>query len=299
VGLRNRLFACMACSFTCMATNVALAQESSGPPTQGRTQEESLVYTDPTMAAPGHFLFGVSGEFLQTWGPEAYGASVGDLTIKKVSNVAVSLYGGDVYAGYGNWLLQFEGNTGGWTTHESVGDFLGQPVQATQSVPIEQLDGSVRYTFSSISWNHITPYVIAGVNYLELNFSETLPPSCGCGWTATGGHPVLKHVYDYTTPYIGAGMLYQMNDKWGFRFDIDGGYSWGSANFTNLTPAYAAVNPTQTSTGPAFLTHATVYYKITPELTAQVGVKGEAIFEPLFGPVALGPYVGLGYLHQF
>ena len=301
-------------SGTAGATSAALAQESapqatpvdsstagatSAAPAQVRTQEESLVYTDPTMAAPGQSVVGISGEFWYGRAPLGRRTNGGGTISTQWANVYA--YGGAVYAGRGDWLVQFEGLVG----KGSFGYVLADPtfgiINYQNSFPWQQYDLSLRYTFSSSSGHRVTPYALLGFNYTHINQTLTLPTATHIVWGSTGT-PVFAQTLDFKTPYAGAGILYQFNDKAGLRFDLDVGPSWGSLTQTNLLPEFG--RPNFTSTGWAFLTHATLYYKVAPEVVVQAGVKGSKVLlnHPtggLWNPTMLGAYVSVGYLHHF
>jgi hypothetical protein len=312
MGIRNRLFASVICAATCLATSAALAQESapqatpvdsgtagatSAAPAEGRTQEESLVYTDPTMAAPGQSVVGISGEFWYVRAP--LGRVINGVSTISPQWTSVYGYGGAVYAGRGDWLVQFEGLVGKGSAGFVVTDPILAPVNAQNSFPWQQYDLSLRYTFSSSSGHRVTPYALLGFNYLHINQTFTLPTASNRVWIASGT-PVRAQTLNFETPYAGAGILYQFNDKAGLRFDLDVGPSWGSLTQTNNLSG----RPRFTSTGWAFVTHDTLYYKVAPEFVVQAGVKGSIVLlnHPtggLWNPHMFGAYVSVGYLHHF
>jgi hypothetical protein len=257
---------------------------------QQRVQEENLVYTDPTMAPAGTFLAGIAGEFWGVGSALQYPVNTGTGSQTKTSYVTGYQAGGDIYLGYNNFLVQFEGLAGQSSTTFTAAVPGGTTTYKT-SFPSQELDVSLRYAFSNVNWGGLTPYLIVGYDYLRMPVTDTL--AGGYTWTATGT-PVRYRTYDYNSGYIGVGTLYEFNDKVGLRFDLDVGGSAGSET-------QSGVVGTATGTGIAAFGHATVYYHFLPEWTVQLGLKAAALtmnnyIEPAGG---IGAFLSIGYLHQF
>ena len=280
VRIRIGLIATFVLSATCSASGVAFAQE--------RTQEETLVYTDPTMASPGHFVMGASGEFWGVYGSYPYATNVNGVVSARTASVTAYQYGGAVYAGYNDWLIQIEGLTGRLKTNRVCSSGNGPTCNVDVTTPTDQLDVSVRHTFSRTNWHGITPYLIAGVDFANFHYKDTITTP-NVIWTSTQS-PVLNIDNHYDTPYVGVGMLYEFNKRTGFRFDLAGGYSFGKYQFQT--------QPKVTDNHLGVVSRATLYYRILPELTAQVGLKAQAI-PGGYTPGGAGAYMSLGYLHQF
>ena len=290
MAINNGLFVGLFCAVTCMVSGAALAQE--------RTQEETLYYTDPTVAAPGRTVLGVSGELWGVYGPESYHVNFNSPTGPlKTSNVTAYQYGGSAYIGRGDWTLLLEGLTGR-STRSRVATLGTGTTPYTLSYPLEQWDLSLRYTFSKVNWGRVTPYLVGGFDTLHTPQTyKATAPNVIYAYTGTS---TLDQDLRYNTAYLGAGILYEFNAKAGFRFDLDAGVGTASSRFTNLLPSLAAINPKATGIGGAVLLHTTLYYKVLPELTVQVGLKGAAIANSKVPPrEGIGAYISAGYIHQF
>ncbi len=194
-----------------------------------RVQTESLVYTDPTVAAPGHYLAGASLEF---WGldvPYSYDVGTTSGTVSQSTTVTGYQWGGSLYLGYGDFLLQFEGLTGEMTTRRNAGLVGGGTTPYRTTFPTQQLDLALRYTFSELNWPGITPYLIGGFDNLNEAYTQRLLAP-GVHWVSTGTS-TLEFTQNYDTPYIGLGLLHEFNNKTGLRFDADIGPSGENLTF--------------------------------------------------------------------
>ena len=261
--------------------------------TVGRTQYQELYYTDPTVAAPGQWVFGINAEAWGVVAPLVYPVNTAVGSQTQTTYVSGFQGGGDLYIGYDNFLLQFQGLAGQSSTTFNAG--AGASAFKT-TFPSEQFDVSLRYSFSGVNLAGLTPFLIVGFDYLYMPVTDTLT-SPGFFWIATGT-PVRHRVYDYNTGYVGAGGLYEFNEQTGFRVDLDVGASWGAEKITNLLPGFVG---DASGTGLAALGHATVYYHFLPEWTLQFGLKAAAIsisngIEPAGG---VGGFMSVGYLHRF
>jgi hypothetical protein len=300
---RALVFAAAAVSLICAASARAQYQpaqpppETQPPPPQsappqsvqpyGRTQYQNLYYTDPTVAAPGRWLFGINAE---GWGVAAaimYSVNTSTGSQTKTSYVTGYQAGGDIYVGYDNILVQFQALGG-----QSSTTFLsGTTSEYKTTFQSEQFDLSVRYSFPGVNWQGFTPFVIVGYDYLHMPVTDTL--TMGATWAVTGTS-VRNRTYNYNTGYVGFGALYEINELAGFRFDLDLGWGFGSQTQSGATG-------TANGNGAAALGHATVYYHFLPEWTFQLGIKGAALtmsngIEPAGG---LGGFLSVGYLHRF
>lgn len=278
--LETGLIVTFVLSAACAASGAAFAQE--------RTQEETLVYTDPTMASPGHFVMGASGELWGVYGRYPYNTNINGTVSTKTANITAYQYGGAVYAGYNDWMIQIEGLTGRLKTSRVCSSGNGPFCNLEVTSPVDQWDVSIRHTFSHTNWHGITPYAMVGVDFANFHYKDTITTP-NVIWAATQS-PVLNIDNHYDTPYVGLGILYEFNKKAGLRFDVAGGYSFGTYQ--------VQTQPKVTDNHIGVISHATLYYRLLPELTAQVGLKAQAI-PGAYTPGGAGAYMSLGYLHQF
>ena len=253
---------------------------------QARVQEENLVYTDPTVSLPGRWTVGANAEM---WG----GIIPQVKTQGSTQQWTGWQGGGSLSVGYDAFQLQLTGMTGNafGTWHFANGALAHTHSEITE---IEVLG---RYVFPSAQFFGITPYIVGGYDFTQVPESDILFGNFV--WVPPTGSAQRKSVNTFNTLFIGGGGLYEFTRDVGLRFDVEIGPSFGSTNNTNrLPPAQSDFSGTQFG----FMSHLTVYWRITDDIVAQVGLKAAGIQGSATGVQTWGAIAGfgsLGYTHRF
>jgi len=269
------VFAALAVSFSSLAFS------------QGRTIEETLVVTDPTVAAQGKWKIGGAAEYW--WVRTNYtlvdqnGTEVGDATL------TFKQPGYNLFGAYGNFTLQ-------GTRRSGDGDFNATAGSLQYSGPQKSTDEeyTLRWLFPTQS---VSPYLLLGYGSTKLEQTYDIAASSPFVWSCNG----TKHLETKTTfkgPMLGGGAITPFNDKVGMRADLRFSYNKveqrrnGTAascgNTENNALSYAA-----TVTG---------YWNIVGGLNAQLGFRYQWLNggdDRIEDWARIGLFGMIGYTFQF
>lgn len=268
-----------------------------------RVEQEDLLITDPTVAERGAWLVGASVEGwylkLPYPAPPIYPTSPA-LPFNTYGDGSMSggQYGGSVQVGYDNFWLQAKYLTGSWTGHETFTNNFKTDLKP-QADAIEII---LRYAFRDTKILGITPFILALYEHTKIDASRDLTSPAGARYIYTGSDQ-LRWVDTINTFGIGLGGLVEITDKVGFRFDGVLGRSKETERYSGFLPAYQSLANGE-GTGWGGISHLSLYYRITDELTVQVGGKYAALnltkySGPAWDWVWGGAYVSLGWIRRF
>lgn len=225
---------------------------------QGRTIEETLVVSDPTVAAPGKWKVGGAAEYW--WVRTTYnlvdqnGNDVGDasLTFKQP--------GWNLFAAYGNLTVQATRRSGDGDYTANAGALqYGGPQKSTDT------EFSARWLFPGRS---VSPYVLLGYATTKLEQTRDIAASSAFVWSCNS----TKHLQtntEYKGPFVGGGAIVPFSDKFGVRGDLR--LKWNKGTQTENGSAAACDNGS--SSGLGYDATVTGYWNIVGGLNAQIGVK--------------------------
>jgi len=224
---------------------------------QGRTIEDTLVVTDPTVARAGMWKIGASAEYWATNTKLDIYNSAGQIVGE--SQVKLNQSGYNVFAGYGNitFMATRRSGTGDMTASESGFNYGGPQKQTDE----EYL---VRWLFPR---EKVSPYVMLGYAKTEVKQDQTL--TGGATWVCTG-NATLSQITTYKGPMVGAGAIIPFNEKFGMRGDLR--LNWNSGENRYTGPGALGCTPT-TGTGLGYAATVTGYWNIIGGLNAQLGAK--------------------------
>jgi hypothetical protein len=229
---------------------------SSSAYSQGRTIEETLVVSDPTVAAAGKWKVGGALEYWLTHTEydivDTSGNKVGD------SSLNLNQTGFNVFGAYSNWTLQA-------TQRSGKGDYTASEGGFTYSGPQKQTDQelTLRYLFPART---VSPYVLVGYGKTEVkqDFTLTAPP--GSTWSCTGNASVTQTT-EYKGPLLGGGAIVPFSEKLGMRADLRLHWYKGSNHYSGTGCASSE------SSGLGYDMTVTGYWNIIAGLNAQIGGK--------------------------
>jgi hypothetical protein len=270
-----------------LAAVTALGGTCVGGPVyaQARIQEENLVYTDPTMALPGRWTVGANAEL---WGGITPWVRTQDSTQQWKGWQA----GGSLSVGYDAFQLQLTGLSGSATGTSSMSN--GATVHTHSGITEIEILG--RYVFPSAQFWGITPYVLGGYDFVQVPQSDAV---FGNFFYPATGSSQRKLTNTFNTLFIGVGGLYEFTQNVGLRFDVEIGPSFGESKYTNFLPS---MKSDFSGTQFGFMSHLTVYWRITDDIVAQVGLKAAGIEGGANGVQvwgAAGAFGSIGYAHRF
>jgi len=234
-----------------MAVGIAL---SSSVFAQGRTIEETLVVSDPTVAASGKWKVGGALEYW--WVRTNYdlvdssGNKVGDSTL------TFKQPGFNLFAAYGNLTVQA-------TRRSGEGDYTAIAGTLQYSGPQESTDEEItlRYLFPTRS---VSPYVLLGYAKTELTQTFNLNSPPASVWSCSGTR-TMQQKTEYKGPLFGGGAIFPFSEKFGARTDLRLKYNSGSSKTGNCAE--------RTGNGFGYDFTATGYYNITQGWNLQAGAK--------------------------
>ncbi len=277
-------------AFAFASAALAVGAAYPGAASAQRVIEETLVLTDPTVAARDKWLIGLGLEYWQVSGDYIItnnaGTKIADGTID------YSQPGYNFYVGYGDFTLFFTGRSGDGTLDLTYAPGALGPAQTLRSTStVEQEDREIMLRWMFYKSAHFNPYALAGYSWTDYEETETLTTP-GFIWTATGTPARTKKV-EYTAPLLGLGAVIPFNESFGLR--VDGRIKFYDAKRTGN--GFTTVE--DSGTGGDFT--GTFYWNIFQGLNAQVGGRfmhldgGEAI-----GSVSrTGFFASLGYVLRF
>jgi hypothetical protein len=222
---------------------------------QGRTIEDTLVVTDPTVAKQGNWKIGAAAEYWATKTQydiyNSAGTKVGD------SNLSLNQSGFNIFAAYGNFTLQGtrRSGSGDYTVNESGFQYGGPQKQTDQEY-------TLRWLFPHET---ISPYLLVGYGKTEVKQDLTLTTP-GFVWTCTGT-TTLTQTTTYKGALIGGGAIVPFNEKVGMRGDMRLHFNKGDNTYTGT-----GCKSTDGS-GVGYDMTLTAYWNIIGGLNAQLGGK--------------------------
>ena len=193
-----------------------------------RVIEETLVVTDPTVAAPRNWVVG---------GALEYWYVKGDFTKYNSSNqkiaegdIQFSQPGGSLWVGYSDFtvLVTSRSGKGDQTLTYEPGVLTGTSITTTSEVKQKDTEIILRYLARPLSASGVTPYVGAGYTETKFDLDETLP--VGFVWTVNSQR-TRHYRYTYKGPLLGLGAIFPFNETFGAR--VDGRLKFYSAEVTS------------------------------------------------------------------
>ncbi|MEA3193427.1 MAG: hypothetical protein QOD26_1760 [Betaproteobacteria bacterium] len=223
---------------------------------QGRTIEETLVVSDPTVAAAGKWKVGGAAEYW--WVRTTYnivdsnGNDVGDATL------TFKQPGWNVFAAYGNVTVQA-------TRRSGSGDFTGNQGTLTYTGPQKSTDTefTARWLFPGRA---VSPYLLVGYATTKLEQTRTITSA---GNWACSNSKTLQTNTEYKGPLVGGGAIVPFSEKFGVRGDLR--LKWNKGTQTeNGSNAFC---DSGSSSGLGYDATVTGYWNIVGGLNAQLGIK--------------------------
>jgi len=276
---------------------LALGLSFSSPAfSQGRTVEDTLVVSDPTVAAKGKWAVGGAVEYWKVnakWDVEQPVSGTASLDFKQT--------GYNLFAGYGNWTAQATSRSGsGDYSVEGTASCCGR-VTAGGPQDVKDTEFTLRYLWPTRS---VSPYLLVGYTQTNIDATERiLSAQIPAVWTCTGS-TTLTSKTDYTGPLIGGGAVVPFSRSLGMRADLRLKYYSGTYDVTNKNAAGAARRDNLChgeSTGIGYDLTVTGYWNIVAGLNAQIGFKGQWLNagEDVPDWFKLGYFGMLGYTFRF
>jgi len=231
---------------------------SSAAYSQGRTIEETLVVTDPTVAAAGKWKLGGAVEYW--WVRQNYtlvdnnGNEVGDATL------TYKQPGFNLFGAYGNLTLQA-------TRRSGDGDFNATAGTLSYTGPQKSTDEeyTLRWLFPTRA---VSPYLLVGYAKTKLEQTYDIPTSSAFVW-ACNGTKHLETKTDFKGPLFGGGAIVPFSEKLGMRADLR--LKYNKVNQTRNGTAASCNNVENSALGYDFTM--TGYWNIVGGLNAQLGFK--------------------------
>jgi hypothetical protein len=256
---------------------------------QERLIEENLVVTDPTVAAPQHWLVGGA---VEAWFSGTPWEPVWDVHYNQVGSqsFAYGQLGGNVTVGYNDFwaMLSYRTGSGEQITNFSTG--LNERSFQKES----ELEFKLRYLLRDVEVFGTTPYLLVGYNNSIFDTPITIL-NAHTVFTATQT-PTLQRSIDYNQVFAGVGGIHPFNDRFGLRADLV--LSGASVVMTenNVLPGFTNKF---TGSGWGGRAHSTLYYKLTDNLVASFGAVAVGVQSNTYSYRYLGVYTNLGYNIRF
>ena len=262
---------------------------------QGRTIEETLVVSDPTVAAPGKWKVGGAGEYwyvnqnyklVDQNGNEA-GSS--HLTFKQT--------GWNIYGAYGNVTLAATKRRGGGTYNATQNRTGGGTFDYEGPQYSYDEEYTLRWLFPTRA---ISPYLIVG--YAKTLLTEDVTITRSSVGTTTflcgqGGH--LTEDTTYKGPLFGGGGIIPFSEKFGARVDLR--LKWNQGDTVTNASAANKAQCDKSGSGLGYDFTATGYWNIIAGLNAQLGLKFQYLSAggDVRSWTRYGVFGMLGYTFQF
>lgn len=256
---------------------------------QGRTIEETLVVSDPTVAAQGKWKVGGAVEYWYVHTEydvvNSSGTKVGESTLN------LTQPGFNLFAAHGNWTLQ-------GTSRKGDGDYTANQGTLNYGGPQRQKDDEItlRYLFPTRA---ISPYVLVGYGktHLETEYNQS---AGGPGWTCTGaGNLNMTRTTEYKGPLFGGGAIVPFSEKLGMRADLRLHWYKGNSSQSGSIKTGSCADSSGSGLGYDFVV--TGYWNIVGGLNAQLGAKTTWLNAGSDVPqwFKIGVFGMLGYTVQF
>ena len=227
---------------------------------QGRTIEETLVVSDPTVAARGSWKAG--GAFEYWWVRTNY--DIVDQNGNKVGDSTLTLKqpGFNLFIAHDNWTVQ-------GTSRSGSGDYDATQGTLVYGGPQHQKDQelTVRYLFPTRS---ISPYLIAGYGKTDLKTDYNISASSPFIWTCSGSKNMTATT-EYKGPLFGGGAIVPFSEKLGMRADMRLHWYKGTNTYSGTNKTGNCADASGSGLGYDFVL--TGYWNIVGGLNAQLGAK--------------------------
>lgn len=190
---------------------------------QGRTEEDTLVLTDPTVAGRDQWKLGGSVEYWRVTGKVPVYDFTGQTKVAE-ADITLNQPGFSLFAAREDWTIQY-------TRRDGEGDSkidLSQPgVTITVSGPTKQTDQEIllRYLFRSWSTRFLTPYALLGYTTVEIvqDYALTAVPDDPLVVIAASflcsGTDKLRTTHKLSGPEVGLGGIFPFSRTFGARAD--------------------------------------------------------------------------------
>lgn len=181
-----------------------------------RVIEETLVVSDPTVAAPRNWILGAAVEYWYVKGD----FTQYDNNNNKVAegDISFSQPGGSFWVGYSDFTVLVTSRSGKGDQNLTYAAGTINPASLTTTSDVKQKDTEiiVRWLARPLSARWVTPYVVAGYTETKFDVDESLP--AGFIWTINGSR--TRHFrYTYKGPLLGIGAIFPFNETFGLRVD--------------------------------------------------------------------------------
>jgi len=256
---------------------------------QGRTIEDTLVVSDPTVAARGKWRVGAAVEYWQTHSEFDVFLSATEFG---TATLDFKQTGFNLFVAYGNWTVQATSRTGeGDYSADITTGCCGRVLfSGPQKTTDDEL--TLRYLWPTRS---VSPYVLLGYTTTKINQTETITSGVAV-WSCTSTK-TRETKTEYTGPLLGGGMVVPFSQRFGMRTDLRLKYYSGKYDQTGTTSACQH----DTGHGLGYDFTLTGYWNIVAGLNFQLGAKSQWLNggEGVPDSYKLGFFGMLGYSHQF
>lgn len=269
---------------------LALGAALPGTASAQRVIEETLIFSDPTVARERNWLVGAAFEYWYISGD--YTITANDGTTIGEGDIKYTQPGWNAYAGYGDFTVFFTSRSGDGDLDITYGPgTMGVPQAVSTKSKVEQEDREISVRWIVAKRPHFAPYVVAGYSWTDYEQEEVIQTP-GFNWTATGT-PTRRETIEYTAPFIGGGAIIPINERFGLR--AEGRIKFYSADRTR---SGFAKDSGDGIGGDATLTG---YVNIIEGLNAQVGGRFTHLDAGDAGGTVSrwGWFAMLGYVHRF
>ena len=259
---------------------------------RARVAEDTLV-RDPEVAALGKWKLGGALEYWYvsqtTAVPQGSGTTL----------VTYNQFGGNAFAGYDNFTLQYTQRSGEGHFDTSA-NVAGGPFTTSQELHQANKEVTLRWIARDFSTAFVTPYLIAGYAWTDSSADITLTSGQIGGCTNTSSY---TREFRVTAPLVGIGGIFPVTETVGVR--LDGRYKLYHTNTHKLGTC-----PEVSANGDGGDLTATGYYLMTADWSLQLGARYQTIpggaiqNAPGFVVMGnrserLGVFGMVGYSHEF
>lgn len=265
--------------------NPAVCQNSTD--SSERVVEDTLVFKDPTVSAPGKWIFGAALEDTYEFAPITTFNVNGSLESGRINS---SKPGISAFAGYGDLTGNYtfrKGNENLALSTDGISD--------TQANSVSENEITLRWRFSNLDGSWLIPYIYAGFVDIHVDTVDTITSPPGAYWASVGGvnrSPVGTSTTQWQGAMAGVGGIIPVSNKFGFRTD-EGIISTRSTWESEFGPSSKGSGVGGRFTG-------TMYYNIAKGLNAQIGGRYEYLNGGSSGIARYrnGVFVMLGYVFK-
>jgi hypothetical protein len=249
------VFAAVALSFSSLAFS------------QGRTIEETLVVSDPTVAAAGKWKVGGAAEY---WYVNASYKLVDDQGRESgSSHLNFTQPGWNIYGAYGNLTFAATGRKGDGNYTATQNRTGGGSFNYEGPHESKDEEYTLRWLFPT---RNISPYLIVG--YAKTVLTETLTITSSTPAPTTwlcGQGTLLRQEVTYKGPLFGGGGIIPFSEKFGARVDLR--LKWNDGSTVTNASAANKSQCDKSGSGLGYDFTATGYWNIVAGLNAQIGLK--------------------------